>query len=190
MKSLVCSRWEVILFTRILSSQGPRSSSASRQTTPEPRQGPAREPGSELRFRGPLPQATPGGGPPNTTPAPPTATPALDGTRCAPLTKFGPAPTPMRPGMGRGRTPPPMGRPVGVPPQLARPILPRERTAMDRVIDLLVGDGPERRYALICGNCSSHNGMALQEEFEYLRECPGKTSQLLLRFVMKFQDRY
>uniref|UniRef100_A0A667WPX6 Endoplasmic reticulum junction formation protein lunapark n=1 Tax=Myripristis murdjan TaxID=586833 RepID=A0A667WPX6_9TELE len=56
----------------------------------------------------------------------------------------------------------------GVGPPLARPILPRERGAVDRVIEYLVGDGPQNRYALICQQCFSHNGMALKEEFEYL----------------------
>ncbi|XP_077128756.1 endoplasmic reticulum junction formation protein lunapark [Ranitomeya variabilis] len=53
-------------------------------------------------------------------------------------------------------------------PPLARPILPRERGAVDRVIEYLVGDGPQNRYALICQQCFSHNGMALKEEFEYV----------------------
>ncbi|XP_039613623.1 endoplasmic reticulum junction formation protein lunapark-A isoform X2 [Polypterus senegalus] len=53
-------------------------------------------------------------------------------------------------------------------PPLARPILPRERGAMDRVIEFLVGDGPQNRYALICQQCFSHNGMALKEEYEYI----------------------
>ncbi|XP_017278098.1 endoplasmic reticulum junction formation protein lunapark-A [Kryptolebias marmoratus] len=53
-------------------------------------------------------------------------------------------------------------------PPLARPVLPRERSAMDRVIEYLVGDGPQNRYALICQQCLSHNGMALKEEFEYI----------------------
>ncbi|XP_018427758.1 PREDICTED: protein lunapark, partial [Nanorana parkeri] len=53
-------------------------------------------------------------------------------------------------------------------PSLARPILPRERGALDRVIEYLVGDGPQNRYALICQQCFSHNGMALKEEFEYV----------------------
>ncbi|XP_035532696.1 endoplasmic reticulum junction formation protein lunapark-A [Morone saxatilis] len=53
-------------------------------------------------------------------------------------------------------------------PPLARPVLPRERGAMDRVIEYLVGDGPGNRYALICQQCLSHNGMALKEEFEYV----------------------
>uniref|UniRef100_A0A1A7X0R9 Endoplasmic reticulum junction formation protein lunapark n=2 Tax=Iconisemion striatum TaxID=60296 RepID=A0A1A7X0R9_9TELE len=53
-------------------------------------------------------------------------------------------------------------------PPLARPVLPRERGAMDRVIEYLVGDGPQNRYALICQQCLSHNGMALKEEFEYI----------------------
>lgn len=53
-------------------------------------------------------------------------------------------------------------------PPLPRPILPRDRSTMDRVLEYLVGDGPQNRYALICRFCHSHNGMALKEEFEYL----------------------
>ncbi|XP_028837686.1 endoplasmic reticulum junction formation protein lunapark-B isoform X2 [Denticeps clupeoides] len=53
-------------------------------------------------------------------------------------------------------------------PQLPRPILPRERSSVDRVIEYLVGDGPQNRYALICQQCFSHNGMALKEEFEFV----------------------
>ena len=53
-------------------------------------------------------------------------------------------------------------------PQLPRPIPPRDRGTMDKLLEYLVGDGPENRYALICAVCSSHNGMALKEEFEYI----------------------
>merc|ERR1712141_628291 len=53
-------------------------------------------------------------------------------------------------------------------PPLPRPVLPRERGYMDRVVEYLVGDGPNNRYALICRQCQSHNGMALKEEFEYI----------------------
>ena len=35
-------------------------------------------------------------------------------------------------------------------------------------MEYLVGDGPNNRYALICSQCHSHNGMALKEEFEYI----------------------
>uniref|UniRef100_A0AAZ3QXE8 Endoplasmic reticulum junction formation protein lunapark n=1 Tax=Oncorhynchus tshawytscha TaxID=74940 RepID=A0AAZ3QXE8_ONCTS len=56
----------------------------------------------------------------------------------------------------------------GVGPPLARPVLPRDRGVMDRVIEYLVGDGPQNRYALICQQCLTHNGMALKEEFEYI----------------------
>ncbi|BFZ06527.1 hypothetical protein BsWGS_09566 [Bradybaena similaris] len=56
--------------------------------------------------------------------------------------------------------------PPGLP--MPRTVLPRERGTMDKLMDYLVGDGPENRYALICQYCSSHNGMALKEEFEYL----------------------
>jgi len=51
---------------------------------------------------------------------------------------------------------------------LPRPILPRERGIVDRLMDFFVGDGPHQRYALICRHCGGHNGMALQEEFEYV----------------------
>ncbi|TRY68903.1 hypothetical protein TCAL_04157 [Tigriopus californicus] len=52
-------------------------------------------------------------------------------------------------------------------PPLPRPVLPRERGYMDRMVEYLVGDGPANRFALICKQCASHNGMALKEEFEY-----------------------
>ncbi|KAJ9582888.1 hypothetical protein L9F63_022767 [Diploptera punctata] len=58
-----------------------------------------------------------------------------------------------------------MQRPLG--PPMPRPILPRERSYLDKLVEYLVGDGPSNRYALICKNCESHNGMALKEEFEY-----------------------
>lgn len=37
-----------------------------------------------------------------------------------------------------------------------------------QMVEYLVGDGPNNRYALICSQCHSHNGMALRDEFEYL----------------------
>ena len=39
---------------------------------------------------------------------------------------------------------------------------------MLQVVEFLVGDGPNNRYALICKKCHSHNGMALLDEFEFL----------------------
>ena len=63
-------------------------------------------------------------------------------------------------------------------PPLPRPVLPRERGYMDRVVEYLVGDGPSNRFALICRQCQSHNGMALREEFEYI----GKLHSLVLLF--------
>lgn len=60
-------------------------------------------------------------------------------------------------------------RPQQMPvPRLSRPILSQERTIVEKLVDYVVGDGPNNRYALICKNCFSHNGMALKEEFEYL----------------------
>ncbi|VVC41631.1 Lunapark domain [Cinara cedri] len=57
-----------------------------------------------------------------------------------------------------------------VKPRLAlpRPLLPRDRTIFDRLADIVLGDGPQNRYALICRTCGSHNGMARKEEFDYL----------------------
>lgn len=51
---------------------------------------------------------------------------------------------------------------------LTRPILPRDRTIFDRLADIVLGDGPQNRFALICRTCGSHNGMARKEEFEFL----------------------
>lgn len=51
---------------------------------------------------------------------------------------------------------------------LPRPVLPRDRTIFDRLADIVLGDGPQNRYALICRTCGSHNGMARKEEFDYL----------------------
>merc|ERR1712029_767800 len=85
------------------------------------------------------------------------------------LTGPGPRQPPsLGPAGGPGpRQPPPaaVGRPG---PPLPRPILPRERGYLDKFVEFLVGDGPSNRYALICRQCESHNGMALREEFEYI----------------------
>lgn len=58
--------------------------------------------------------------------------------------------------------PPPPG------PPMPRPIVPRERSMSEKLIEFLIADGPQNRYALICKQCMSHNGMALREEFEFL----------------------
>ncbi|XP_044738645.1 endoplasmic reticulum junction formation protein lunapark-B isoform X2 [Chrysoperla carnea] len=61
-------------------------------------------------------------------------------------------------------------RPGGAPPNLPMPrtIIARERSVLDKMVEYLIGDGPNNRFALICKNCQSHNGMALREEFEYI----------------------
>ncbi|CAF1055694.1 unnamed protein product [Didymodactylos carnosus] len=56
------------------------------------------------------------------------------------------------------------------PGKLPRTILPPKRTVWGMLLDTFVGDGPSKRYAMICKNCCSHNGMALEEEFEYLHD--------------------
>lgn len=58
-----------------------------------------------------------------------------------------------------------MNQPRGT---LPRPIIAPNRTIFDKVLDFLIGEGPNNRYALICKNCHFHNGMALAEEFEFI----------------------
>ncbi|XP_074600676.1 endoplasmic reticulum junction formation protein lunapark-B-like [Brevipalpus obovatus] len=53
-------------------------------------------------------------------------------------------------------------------PRLTRPIVNPDRGTVEKLVDYIVGDGPNNRYALICSSCSGHNGMALKEEFEYI----------------------
>uniref|UniRef100_A0A8C7YEZ9 Endoplasmic reticulum junction formation protein lunapark n=1 Tax=Oryzias sinensis TaxID=183150 RepID=A0A8C7YEZ9_9TELE len=94
-----------------------------------------------------LPLSAPGGPPEKCTPSTSIHHGAVLRTPCSPV-----------PGVGM--------HPPG--PPLARPILPKDRGTLDRVLEFLVGDGPQNRYALICQQCFSHNGMALKEEFEYV----------------------
>jgi len=51
---------------------------------------------------------------------------------------------------------------------MPRPVLPRDRSCLNKVVDHSVDDGASNGYALICKQCGCHNGMALKEEFEYL----------------------
>lgn len=51
------------------------------------------------------------------------------------------------------------GRPV-------RPILTKDRSLFEKVVDWVVADGPDNRFALICRYCYGHNGMSLAEEYE------------------------
>ncbi|KAJ8352032.1 hypothetical protein SKAU_G00235080 [Synaphobranchus kaupii] len=111
----------------------------------------ARPPGTAPS--GPLPHSAPGGPPGGPPERNLLAAAAQQSLMRRPMSPSMPVP-----GMGL--------HPPG--PPLARPILPRDRGAMDRVIEYLVGDGPQNRYALICQQCFSHNGMALKEEFEYV----------------------
>ncbi|XP_030603843.1 endoplasmic reticulum junction formation protein lunapark-B [Archocentrus centrarchus] len=130
-------------------------------------------PGQEIRQRGVAMRPMPMGTPPAMVMTPPAGARPLLGPAGTPVAPGGP---PERSALSASvlqgaipRTPSspmPGMHPPG--PPLARPILPKDRGAVDRVIEYLVGDGPQNRYALICQQCFSHNGMALKEEFEYL----------------------
>jgi len=49
-----------------------------------------------------------------------------------------------------------------------RPFIVQGTSPIDRVLDYVMGESMTNRYALICSNCRSHNGMALREEFEQI----------------------
>ncbi|XP_013115368.1 endoplasmic reticulum junction formation protein lunapark-B [Stomoxys calcitrans] len=42
-----------------------------------------------------------------------------------------------------------------------------EKGVFEKIVDVLIGDGPGDRFAMICKECYGHNGMALKEDFEY-----------------------
>ena len=44
----------------------------------------------------------------------------------------------------------------------------RKQNVMEKMMDFIISDGPSNRFAMICNSCCGHNGMALQEEFEYV----------------------
>ncbi|XP_055387069.1 endoplasmic reticulum junction formation protein lunapark-A [Condylostylus longicornis] len=46
-------------------------------------------------------------------------------------------------------------------------INPHNKSVLDKFVDYLIGDGIQNRFAMICKECYSHNGMALQDEYEY-----------------------
>lgn len=41
------------------------------------------------------------------------------------------------------------------------------KTILEKMVDYLIGDGPNNRFAMICKECLRHNGMTSQEEYEY-----------------------
>lgn len=65
--------------------------------------------------------------------------------------------------------------PVGRPPAM------RERGAFDRVLDYIVKDGPENRMALICRRCGAHNGLCLQDEFDFTGEFLTEIQKFLVK---------
>lgn len=113
---------------------------------------------SQLRYRG------------NLTPM--RSLPALpSGSSFTPQTGYG-----LRPqipvGLARGSMVTPVRPPLMATPMPAirtiKPIVAQNRSIVEKVVDYMVGDGPNNRYALICIHCYSHNGMALKDEFEFI----------------------
>ena len=67
------------------------------------------------------------------------------------------------------------GQPYVTPADLARfqrtelqqPSL--HRSSLDKLVDFVLGDGPNNRFALICSNCFTHNGLVRPEEFDTVK---------------------
>jgi hypothetical protein len=67
--------------------------------------------------------------------------------------------------------------PVPIPPM---PI-PTPQTWLDRLVDAIIGDDRNTRYALICPRCYAHNGLARPDEFDTIR-----TASLLSLIVVEY----
>lgn len=58
-------------------------------------------------------------------------------------------------------------------PPVAPPPAPASQTWLDRLVDAIIGDDRNSRYALICQKCYAHNGLARPEEFDTIQYlCP------------------
>ncbi|XP_064397769.1 endoplasmic reticulum junction formation protein lunapark-B-like [Halichondria panicea] len=156
-------------------------SNPSLQTTPSrggPRQASNQNAGQELRRRRAppstphpalMPQNVAMATPQVPRPPIPMATPVAPvSNQQQPLAAPTPAPVPATPQPSLQHIPPGMCVGAAPGPPTPCPILPRDRTNVDKMVEYLVGDGPNNRYALVCSECKSHNGMALRDEFEYL----------------------
>ncbi|KAG0269171.1 hypothetical protein DFQ27_004567 [Actinomortierella ambigua] len=62
----------------------------------------------------------------------------------------------------------------GGPPRMPYAPMPPQKHWYDKIVDVIVGDeGPDTKYALICGQCFTHNGLALPNEIDDVQYyCP------------------
>lgn len=98
----------------------------------------------------------------------PLARPAAQPPGMAPPNRFANPPlNPTNPQQFNLMRPPTLVQPARR-PNLVRPISSQDRSIVEKLVDYMVGDGPNNRYALICKFCYSHNGMAHKDEFDYL----------------------
>lgn len=130
----------------------------------------------------PMPMTPKGPGPlrpqaPHSAPAPQPMTPMGPGRQMA-ATPIGFNMRPQTPMMQQQLQQQQSGlihRPMGMMPQQTMayrrtpyPIINHnQKGVLEKMVDYLVGDGANSRFAMICKECLMHNGMALQEEYEY-----------------------
>jgi len=110
-------------------------------------------------------------GPPNTVRGPPN-TPAKRNENPAPFQTpaFGQPPPPGI--VSISQTPLTSHLPPGAQRALMQvtpyPIVSQnQKSVVEKLVDYLIGDGPNSRYAMICKECFEHNGMVSEEEYDY-----------------------
>lgn len=105
----------------------------------------------------------------------PPSTPIKKGSQPGPPVGPGGIPFPSTPNRSGAASVPPPGTPQQHLPLLPpAPSTPAPRTLVDKLADALLGvsaeEGtPNSKYALICGECFSHNGLMVKEEWDTIR---------------------
>ncbi|KAG0244203.1 hypothetical protein BGW41_000190 [Actinomortierella wolfii] len=88
---------------------------------------------------------------------------------------FPPGAQPMHNGQAPHLQPPQLITPQhGGMPHMTHAPQPQQKHWYDKIVDVIVGDeGPDTKYALICGQCFTHNGLALPNEIDDIQYyCP------------------
>lgn len=54
-------------------------------------------------------------------------------------------------------------------PRTPFPIINQQyKGVLEKMVDYIIGDGPQNRFAMICKQCFGHNGMASEEQYEFM----------------------
>jgi hypothetical protein len=58
---------------------------------------------------------------------------------------------------------------ASLPPTPSDPLAGSSRTSLDKIVDFILGEGPNNKYALLCHACSGHNGLVREQELGKIR---------------------